>query len=125
MNEPNLTESSALADQIDQLSQTATQISQSLRSGQPILPSELSNQLSDLADQLKEASQKVTQETAGKNNLIALTNISQVINSSLDPDEVLRIVMDTIVRLTKAERGFLMLRDEDGELVKTQVYNTW
>ena len=124
MNEPNLTESSALADQIDQLSQTATQISQSLRSGQPILPSELSNQLTDLADQLREASQKVTQETAGKNNLIALTNISQVINSSLDPDEVLRIVMDTIVRLTKAERGFLMLRDEDGELV-TKLARNW
>ncbi|MEJ2511744.1 MAG: adenylate/guanylate cyclase domain-containing protein [Anaerolineales bacterium] len=124
MNEPNLTESSALADQIDQLSQTATQISQSLRSGQPILPSELSNQLTDLADQLREASQKVTQETAGKNNLIALTKISQVINSSLDPDEVLRIVMDTIVRLTKAERGFLMLRDEDGELV-TKLARNW
>jgi len=27
-------------------------------------------------------------------------------------NEVLRIVMDTIIRLTGAERGFLMLRDE-------------
>jgi adenylate cyclase len=30
---------------------------------------------------------------------------------------VLQIVMDTIVRLTGAERGFLMLRDERGEMV--------
>ncbi|HEX2995552.1 MAG TPA: adenylate/guanylate cyclase domain-containing protein, partial [Anaerolineales bacterium] len=37
----------------------------------------------------------------------------------LEVDEVLQIVMDTIVRLTGAERGFLMLRDElgGGEMV--------
>jgi hypothetical protein len=32
-----------------------------------------------------------------------------VINSTLELDEVLQVVMDTIVRLTEAERGFLML----------------
>jgi PAS domain S-box-containing protein len=48
--------------------------------------------------------------------LQALANIGQVINSSLNPDEVLRIVMDTIIRLTGAERGFLMLRNKEGEL---------
>jgi adenylate cyclase len=50
-------------------------------------------------------------------NLLALTEIGQVVNSSLELDEVLRIVMDTIVRLTGAERGFLMLQNELGELV--------
>jgi len=45
-------------------------------------------------------------------NLMALVDIGQVINSTLELNEVLRIVMDTIVRLTGAERGFLMLRDE-------------
>jgi PAS domain S-box-containing protein len=49
--------------------------------------------------------------------MLALANIGQVVNSSLELDEVLRIVMDNIVRLTKAERGFLMLRDEKGEMV--------
>jgi len=39
-----------------------------------------------------------------------------VVNSSLELNEVLRIVMDTIIRLTGAERGFLMLRDEKGQL---------
>ncbi len=56
-----------------------------------------------------------TSET--KTNLLALTDVLQAINSSLEIDEVLRIVMDTIVRLIKAERGFLMLRDEHGQLV--------
>src|SRR5512139_2478356 len=56
-----------------------------------------------------------TSET--KTNLLARTDVLQAINSSLEIDEVLRIVMDTIVRLIKAERGFLMLRDEHGQLV--------
>ena len=50
-------------------------------------------------------------------NLLALTDVIKIVNSSLELDEVLRIVMDNIVRLTKAERGFLMLRDEGGEMV--------
>jgi PAS domain S-box-containing protein len=45
----------------------------------------------------------------------ALTDVIQAINSSLDTDEVLRMVMDNIIRLGKAERGFLMLRNEQGE----------
>jgi PAS domain S-box-containing protein len=51
------------------------------------------------------------------NHLQALAGIGQVVNSTLEVDEVLQIVMDTIVRLTGAERGFLMLRDEQGEMV--------
>ncbi len=47
----------------------------------------------------------------------ALTDVIQAINSSLEIDEVLRIVMDNIIRLIKAERGFLMLRNERGEFV--------
>ena len=49
-------------------------------------------------------------------HLEALANIGQVINSTLEVDEVLQIVMDTIIRLMGAERGFLMLRDERGEM---------
>ena len=50
-------------------------------------------------------------------HLQALAGIAEVVNSTLEVDEVLQIVMDTIVRLTGAERGFLMLRDEQGEMV--------
>src|SRR6266487_1459777 len=49
-------------------------------------------------------------------HLQALAGIGQYVNSTLEVDEVLQIVMDTIVRLTEAERGFLMLRDERGEM---------
>ena len=50
-------------------------------------------------------------------HLEALAGIGQVINSTLEVDEVLQIVMDTIIRLMGAERGFLMLRNEGGEMV--------
>lgn len=44
-----------------------------------------------------------------REQLHALQNISAVINSSLDLNEVLRAVMDAIISLSGAERGFLML----------------
>ncbi|GAB4444157.1 MAG: hypothetical protein OHK0041_00070 [Anaerolineales bacterium] len=57
-------------------------------------------------------------------HLQALAGIGQVVNSTLEIDEVLQIVMDTIVRLTGAERGFLMLRDKDGEM-QTRIARNW
>jgi PAS domain S-box-containing protein len=57
-------------------------------------------------------------------SLTAITKVGSVVNSSLELEEVLRIVMDNIVRLTGAERGFLMLKDETGEMV-TQVARNW
>lgn len=46
----------------------------------------------------------------------ALYNVSRLLGSSLDLQTVLEQVMDAIVKLTGAERGFLMLRDDDGGL---------
>jgi sigma-B regulation protein RsbU (phosphoserine phosphatase) len=45
-----------------------------------------------------------------------LYHVSQSFNSSLDLDTVLNRVMDEVIALTSAERGFVMLRDEDGGL---------
>ncbi|MBM2850321.1 MAG: putative adenylate/guanylate cyclase, partial [Anaerolineales bacterium] len=49
--------------------------------------------------------------------LAALYGVSQALNSTLNLDEALVIVMDAAIGLTRAERGFLMLfDDETGEL---------
>lgn len=45
----------------------------------------------------------------------ALVGVGSVINSSLGLKRVLDEVMDTLIVLMKAERGFLMLRDESGD----------
>ncbi len=51
------------------------------------------------------------------NYLNALADTIAVINSSLDLNDVLVHVMDTVIRLCGAERGFIMLRDDQtGEL---------
>ncbi|HMD90961.1 MAG TPA: GAF domain-containing protein, partial [Anaerolineaceae bacterium] len=60
--------------------------------------------------------QQVTSFEEERQSLRALAQIGQVVNSSLDLDVVLQIVMDTIIRLTGAERGILLLRNEKGEL---------
>jgi K+-sensing histidine kinase KdpD len=46
----------------------------------------------------------------------ALYNVSRLLGASLDLQTVLDQVMDAIIQLTNAERGFLMLRDDDGGL---------
>ena len=49
--------------------------------------------------------------------LALLYRLSQTFNSSLDLDEVLNRVMDEVIAVTRAERGFVMLHDADGRPV--------
>jgi adenylate cyclase len=56
--------------------------------------------------------------------LRALAEIGRVVNSSLDLGIVLNEVIDTIIRLTGAERAFLMMRNESGAM-DTVVARNW
>jgi len=50
-------------------------------------------------------------------SLRALAQTTALINSSLKPDEVLNQVMDKVIELTRAERGYIVLQNEaSGEL---------
>ena len=80
--------------------------------------------LKDLENSLTRISELLIPFEQQYNHLQALAGIGQVVNSTLEVDEVLQIVMDTIVRLTGAERGFLMLRSEQGEMV-TRIARNW
>lgn len=51
-----------------------------------------------------------------ESQLGALMGIGQAINSSRGLKRVLEEVMDTLISLMRAERGFLMLREADGQL---------
>ena len=48
--------------------------------------------------------------------LSLLYHLSQQFNSSLDLDEVLNRVMDEVISAVKAERGFVMLKDNNEKL---------
>ncbi len=105
-----------LSQQMEILRGMAQQVQRGLHRS----PSTVARRLLEQADQLVRTLTQLQKQVARKEedytNLLALADIGQVINSSLDPNAVLRIVMDTIIRLTNAERGFLMLRGRDGNL---------
>jgi adenylate cyclase len=66
---------------------------------------------------LQNLERRLNAQEKEQQQLRALQDISAVLNSSLDTSKVLNMVMDTMIKITGAERGFLMLFDEDsGEL---------
>ena len=76
--------------------------------------------LADRLDALAAVMEDVVEErkSAGEQQRLgALYDVSRLIGSSLDLQTVLDQVMDAIIKLTGAERGFLMLLDDDGNLV--------
>src|SRR5262245_5565060 len=75
----------------------------------------LKRQVDKLAG-LMERLEQDYQERRREGRFEALYNVSRLIGSSLDLQTVLDQVMDAIIQLTGAERGFLMLRDDDGGL---------
>jgi putative nucleotidyltransferase with HDIG domain len=66
--------------------------------------------LSDLTPRLIKVRESVASVEKQRNDLQALAEIGYLVNSSLDVSNVLNEVMDTIIKLTGAERAFLMQR---------------
>lgn len=77
-----------------------------------------------LAENLQTLATQLEQFEDRHRDLQELARIGQVINSSLDIQTVLQSVMDTIIRITGAERGFLMLREPDGTM-SIQIARNW
>src|SRR5688572_25730061 len=70
------------------------------------------SQMSDLLERLELEHRQLKRQR----RLEALYNVSKLLGSSLDLQTVLNQVMDSIIELTNAERGFLLLRDDDGQV---------
>ncbi len=85
--------------------------------GSDALVAELSEHVSALQNLLAHLEQELTTQARERDELTALYGVCQAISSSLDLTQVLNDVMDEIIRLTGAERAFLMLVEpETGEL---------
>jgi PAS domain S-box-containing protein len=80
------------------------------------IPTRILDSLNRLTGHITRLGREVGKQEEELKDLQALADIGQIVNSSLELNDVLRIVMDTIIRLTGAERGFLMLRDANGDL---------
>lgn len=110
--------------QLIQISNQIDAVRTTLEESGETLPELSLRSLERLSKHINHLAETIAQQREKIQDFKALAEIGQVVNSSLDIDEVLRIVMDTIIRLTGAERGFLMLREESGELT-IRVARNW
>lgn len=76
-----------------------------------------------LQQAVQELERRMAAREKERTQLRALQEVGAVINSSLDLDVVLQQVMDAIIRLTRAERGMLLLFNEERELRVTVARN--
>ena len=105
-----------LKDQILALSRQIGRACTTLKTTTTGVPRNITDELSRLEGHLYKMSRKAAAFEEEFDNMVALTSISQMVNSSLEVDEVLRIAMDTVVKMINAERGFLMLRDGENAM---------
>lgn len=111
----------SINDQLVAITQRTTKLRTSMDESQAPLTF---NGVKELEESLSRLSEVLVPFEQRFSHLQALAGIGQVVNSTLELDEVLQIVMDTIVRLTEAERGFLMLRNAEGEM-ESRIARNW
>jgi len=118
------TKPTTLHQQLFILSTQTKEVRDALKGEEAELSKESLENLDNIETVLGQLSEKMEAFETEHSNLLELAGIGQVVNSTLELDSVLQIVMDTIVRLTRAERGFLMLRDEQNTLT-TRIARNW
>lgn len=82
------------------------------------------NSTSGLRDETRKIEKSINALEDERQSFHALVSTGRIINSTLDPDEVLQVAMDNIIRLTDAERGFLMMVEKDDRL-RIKVARDW
>ncbi|MCC7511521.1 MAG: GAF domain-containing protein, partial [Anaerolineae bacterium] len=117
------TRPAALAEQMAALRQVIQSARTALQ-GKRAVPDGALGGLAQAENELDRLGKLVASTESQFRHLLALTEIGQAVNSTLELDEVLRIVMDNIVGLSRAERGFLMLKDETKNLT-ARVARNW
>jgi PAS domain S-box-containing protein len=117
------TKPAALAEQLASLRLAIVKTRSDLQAARLKLPAGTLDELTQTEAAVERLAKLAAEMESQYGHLLALAQIGQVVNSTLELDEVLRVVMDTIIGLTRAERGFLMLRDENNQLVSTVARN--
>ncbi len=94
---------------------------QMLRQRAMTLPQGLLPALQQLHTDLDALAKQVEETQTEIQRLRAVGDTAELINSTLDFDDVLNAVMDTVIRLTGAERGYLMLRNAETKEMQFRV----
>ncbi|MCP4423374.1 MAG: GAF domain-containing protein [Chloroflexi bacterium] len=133
MNDPSTTQLQTnlkeLRQLIDQLGGTVDRQQQTLIMTRADLAKQTAAQTGDelarllvyVRRNIEDLERRVKVEEKEREQLTALQEVSAVINSSLDLKQVLSVVMDAIIRLTKAERAILLLTNEETGALEVQV----
>jgi adenylate cyclase len=116
------TDLSTLRDLIEHLGRAVNEQQQTVTNMGSAVMLQSSSEIAQLLDPVKATMQLISRRLEAqekeRQQMTALQEVGALINSSLDQTQVLNTVMDTIIGLTGAERGFLMLIGErTGELV--------
>lgn len=75
------------------------------------LPAGTLDKLQTVQKELKKLGERIQEVQTELTQLRALANTSELLNSSLDLDNVLDEAMNRVLQLTRAERGYIMLHD--------------
>ena len=106
----------SVQEQLRQLTQDVNELNDLLRSQRIVLrqwamglPLGSMDDLQQLQERLAALAGQIMMRQIELRQLRALAETTALINSSLDTDSVLNQVMDTVIQLTGAERGYIML----------------
>lgn len=83
---------------------------------------ELARQLITVRRTVEDLERRVKAQEKEREQLRAMQDVGAMINSSLNLDQVLVVVMDAIIDLTKAERSILLLKSEETGELDVRVY---
>ncbi len=101
-----------LQKMVDELEGVLRQHQQLLRQKGMSLPQNFMPTLQKMRTDIEGLGTNIEDAQTELQRLRALGENAELINSTLDLGDVLNAVMDTVIRLTGAERGYLMLRNE-------------
>lgn len=120
----NLDEIKIFPRNVDTIAELSRMVEAMIERSGSTLPKNLLLSLNQLNAELITVQEKVGNLEEEWGSLRALAEIGYVVNSSLDVQTVLSEVMDKFIQLTGAQRAFLMLQDDQGELY-TVVGRNW
>src|SRR5260221_752495 len=106
-----------LQKNVDDLEGVMRQHAQLLKQKGMALPTNFLADLQRTRTDLEAVGHNLDESQTELERLRALSDTTALINTTLDLSDVLNAVMDTVIRLTGAERGYLMLHDDEtGEM---------
>jgi len=110
-----------IIDQIELIEETLLQERQSLRASAVGLPIGTLQRARQLQIRLSELAVALVSRQTELRQLRALAQTTALIGSSLDTSSVLNQVMDTVIQLTGAERGYVMLNNKETGVLEFRV----